>query len=367
MRMMLEKPSYETGQNWYGLGLDVQHSGDTWGHTGEMDGTSASFQHHCSGFSWTILFNSWSHDSDIDGLIKYALSTVSIWPLWQRSNSIVPDHEFEIVSDDGYQVINVLYPHIKLKELIDQMRMKNYCIKWISSMIYKTRTVFNIIWHKQTVSSEDCIFVDLKMNIAILQIQKASEEGYRITLMDCYMVKNVPHFLIIWEKTQTHDQKVFLLRQMDSCYLKLLEEFKNSDYKLDIQCVLVDNISDNQLVSAVFTKRDTPGHKSISWLQITSENFQFEMSRLSVKCYEPIFLQFYNDHSKEEASVSAVWHLKSELYAPCFQRNGVSKFGFMYELRESCTQKLPLLFLNSYYNEGIVNFAAVWASQEWTF
>ncbi|KAL5009994.1 hypothetical protein ScPMuIL_012299 [Solemya velum] len=372
LTLMVEKPSYETGQNWYGLGLDVQHGGATWGHTGEMDGTSSTFQHHFSGLSWTILFNSWSHDSDIDGLIKYAISTVSIWPLWQRSNGIIPDQEYEIISDDGFQIVNVLFPHEKLIELINEMKIKNYAIKWISSMVYKSTTVFNIIWNKLTVSHENqtpmFIFVDLKEKNAKFKIQKASEKGYFITLLDCYMVHNVPHFLILCEKKiHINDQKVFLWRKIDSDYLGIVEEYMNSDYKLEIQCVLVDYNSHDQFVSAVFTKIETPGpNKTISWLQITSENFQFELSRLAVKCYELIFLQFYNDFRKEEPSVSAIWCKKSDLCTQCLQRNGVSRFGFLYELRESCKEKLPLLFLTGYYSEGVVNFAGVWGSSNWT-
>lgn len=47
VRAMLARPAYEEGHEWYGLGLDVQNDGKTWGHTGAMEGTCATVQVSC--------------------------------------------------------------------------------------------------------------------------------------------------------------------------------------------------------------------------------------------------------------------------------------------------------------------------------
>jgi len=91
---MIQQPTYEpeTSREWYGLGLDVQDGGCSWGHTGAMEGTSTTYLHHKSGFSWVLLLNSWSRDMDMDGLVKYALSQVSVWDLWEPETTMTNYH-----------------------------------------------------------------------------------------------------------------------------------------------------------------------------------------------------------------------------------------------------------------------------------
>lgn len=72
---------YEKGDSWYGLGLDVADEGCSFGHTGNMEGTSSTLYHFKNGLTWAMLMNAWAKDTDYDGLIKYALSTVRILPL----------------------------------------------------------------------------------------------------------------------------------------------------------------------------------------------------------------------------------------------------------------------------------------------
>ncbi|KAL3882794.1 hypothetical protein ACJMK2_029101 [Sinanodonta woodiana] len=77
---MLERPAYEHGDTWYGLGLDTEDAGQTYGHTGAMEGTSTTLYRFRNGFTWAFLLNSWSKDMDLNGLIKYALSTLYSQP-----------------------------------------------------------------------------------------------------------------------------------------------------------------------------------------------------------------------------------------------------------------------------------------------
>ena len=74
--LMLSRPYYEppTSRDWYGLGLDVQDNGATWGHTGAMEGTCCTVQRHSSGISWAFILNAWAKDIDLDRVVKHALS-----------------------------------------------------------------------------------------------------------------------------------------------------------------------------------------------------------------------------------------------------------------------------------------------------
>lgn len=76
VKQILKCPPYEHGRDWYGLGFDAQDWGKTWGHTGAMEGTCGTVQCHHSGLAWAFLLNAWATDSDLDGVVKLALTSV---------------------------------------------------------------------------------------------------------------------------------------------------------------------------------------------------------------------------------------------------------------------------------------------------
>ena len=69
------------------------------------------------------------------------------------------------------------------------------------------------------------------------------------------------------------------------------------------------------------------------------------------------YLQFYC--TKSEPKVGGVWSSR-KTNKPCFQRHDVSKYGFLYELRESLKQNRTVKFVSSYQYEGVVYFNAIW-------
>jgi hypothetical protein len=77
VELMLERPQYEaaSSRDWYGLGLDVLDFGSTFGHTGAMEGTCGTVQHYSSRLTWVFLLNAWAADMDLDGVVKFALSS----------------------------------------------------------------------------------------------------------------------------------------------------------------------------------------------------------------------------------------------------------------------------------------------------
>ena len=152
---MLKKPEYEKGNNWYGLGFDVQDDGHSWGHTGAMEGTSTTYLHHKSGMAWALLFNAWAKDMDIDGLIKYSLSYVDGMPLWTPS-SVINDTEYDIFikSADEFQATNILMPFDKADYIIDRMKKEHYIIKYINITVLRNGRYLNILWEKNVDNTE---------------------------------------------------------------------------------------------------------------------------------------------------------------------------------------------------------------------
>ena len=69
------------------------------------------------------------------------------------------------------------------------------------------------------------------------------------------------------------------------------------------------------------------------------------------------YLQFYS--TKDEPKVGGVWSARKTT-KPCFQRHDVSRYGFLYELRESLKKNMTVRFVSSYQYEGVIYFNAIW-------
>lgn len=68
------------------------------------------------------------------------------------------------------------------------------------------------------------------------------------------------------------------------------------------------------------------------------------------------YIQFYR--KGDEPCISAVWHKKK--FHNVFQRHDVTKYGFLFELRETLQSNRKVLFVSAYENEGVVYFSTLW-------
>ena len=341
---MIQKPSYEHGQQWYGCGLDVQDNSLSWGHTGAMDGTSTTVHHHKSGLSWALLFNSWSKDMDMDGLIKYALSMISDLPLWTGSNIFNKN----IVKSEK-QIVYVLVP---IQDIYNIMKtLEGYFISHINMIDYGGSLCVNVVWTKTL--NKHLIFID--KNIKDIQhfVKTCNFCNTYVYLFESYYFRNDIYYIVgLRDNSVNVIQEIYVNLDVQE-HLKQLETMKKLRYTLKHQSVVVS--VDSLSVSSVYDKEES---NTVSWLQLTMENFVFELGKNSVKNLAPIYVNCFT--VKDEPYVSAIWFPGQ--HKTYFQRHDVSIYGFLYELFETAKDNIYAEKMCGYYNEGVLNFLAVWST-----
>ena len=145
---MLACPKFERGSEWYGLGLDVEDKGHTWGHTGYMDGTTTTFKRHKDGFSWVLLFNAGATDQDLDGLVRFALS--SSLPCVNSiglKNNLENFEGFEILSKDCAQIYHIMIPLRDVEAIASSLKSQGYYMHDIDIVAYENEYFVNMIWN----------------------------------------------------------------------------------------------------------------------------------------------------------------------------------------------------------------------------
>lgn len=147
---MLACPKFEKGSEWYGLGLDVEDEGQTWGHTGYMDGTTTTFRRDKSGYSWVLLFNAGATDQDLDGLVRFALSSLQLSSNLSGLKYMGENvRNFEIISSkDGAQVYHILIPLRDVNGLACAMKSKGYYMQDTDLVEYENEYYVNMIWNR---------------------------------------------------------------------------------------------------------------------------------------------------------------------------------------------------------------------------
>ena len=232
----------------------MSDSGASFGHTGNMDGTSATLHHDGNGLTWALLMNAWAKDTDYDGLIKYALSTVWTLPMWQDINI---EDEFLVFSADFIQCIRILLPHSKVLEHIEFMKAKGYSLTHINALSLSDNVLFNLIWDKPKIPKfEWVVYLDICMNNFENFVKTLCMKKLHVILLESYIInEDVLHIFIAEKWTSSEpDQKIYCTEEKtkQSCHRKLFCTYFEMGYYLKSQCIL--EFEDKVYISAVYDK-----------------------------------------------------------------------------------------------------------------
>ncbi|XP_052086879.1 uncharacterized protein LOC127724072 isoform X2 [Mytilus californianus] len=343
-RLMIERPSYELGDQWYGLGLDVQNNGLSWGHTGAMEGTSTTVHCHKSGLSWALFFNTWAKDMDLDGLMKYGLSKILHLPLWTKSLS---NNEYVVHSEE--QIVYLLLPLYNLQSYVKSFT--GYYLSQVDITEYKDSLCVNAIWKKST--SRHLVFINKNIGNIHDLVQDCNLCNAYVYMLESYCYENDIYYIIGLRESYKEVQQEICVNLNAAKHLIRMKKMKNSGFTMRAQSVA--GKLDNLFVSSVFDKENKLNF--VSWLQITMENFVFELGKNSRKNLAPVYVNCFSIGG--EPFVSAIW-IPGEK-KQYLQRHDVSIYGFLYELQESVKNQVSLEKICSYYNDGVLNFLAVWS------
>lgn len=371
-QLMLEKPPFadDDVEEWYGFGLDIQDSGSTWGHSGQMEGTSGVLTRHRGRYAWALLFNSWAKDSDLNGLVKYGLTRSGLTarhhvdagvdvpnsrvPLSSRNDSEEVTSEFddalEIISTaDNRQVIKIMVPFCHLWPLYDDLKRQGFELTWLNAMSVTDALYFNTIFFKRNENQATTLHLGLTANSCREYLER--HPNLRPIHLETYVYNNEFLYALILAPT-TGIAWVINYDLTVAQHRKDITAMFKSGYNLTVQCLT--EFRGRLHVSTIYEK--VPSGECVAMFDLKPDYYQFEFNRHAKQGGTLSYLRAY--HVKGQPRFSAIWtNQDAELSGT---RHNVSKYGFLFELGEAAQNNFYAQCISSYMWEDVVNFAASW-------
>lgn len=345
---MLDKPLFEKDtEEWYGFGLDIRDNGSTWGHSGQMEGTSSVLTRHCGGYAWALLFNSWAKDLDLDGLVKYALSCTSSVSMQPISSDLFPD---SIVTEDKRQLIKIMVPIHDFWSLYEDLTRQGFDLTWLNAYKFSDAVYFNTIFFQSgNLNSATTVYMGLTEDACrdrlnnLVGLRPFHIETYVDNNELLYAVLVTPTDGVSW--TLNYDLTVAQHR-------KNMPVMFESGYNLTVQCLT--EYKGRLHVTALYEK--VPNGECISEFDLKPDYYQFEFHKQAKDGVVLSYVRAY--HVKGQPRFSVIWtNQKAGLSGT---RHNVSKYGFLFELGEAAKNNFYAQCISCYINEDVLNFLASW-------
>lgn len=347
-KTMLDKPSFEKDtEEWYGFGLDIRNNGSTWGHSGQMEGTSGVLTRHCGGYAWALLFNSWAKDLDLDGLVKYALSRTTHVEIQPMSYSAIPD---TIRTGDNQQVIKVMIPVSAFWSFYDDLKRQGFELTWLHA--YKVADVvhFNTIFiQRSSLNSATTVYIGLTADSCRDRFD--SLVGLRPFHIETYVENNELLYAVL--VTSTNGVSWTLNYDLTVAqHRKAMPAMFKSDYNLTVQCLT--EFKGRLHVTALYEK--IPNGECIAEFDLKPDYYQFEFHKQAKQGVTLSYVRAY--HVKGKPRFSVIW--TNQIPGLSGTRHNVSKYGFLFELEEAAKKNFYAQCISCYINEDVRNFVVSW-------
>ena len=375
-KSMLGKPPFadKDAEEWYGFGLDIRDNGGTWGHSGQMEGTSGVLTRHCGGYAWALLFNSWAKDLDLDGLVKYALSRTahvarqhvtsyaipnSLVPLPSRVGSLTGGSEVSmrgigdipelILTADNRQVIKVMVPLDHFWPLYEDLKRQGFDLTWLNAFKIEDAVYFNTIFFQSSGVSTTTVCIALTADScreyleSLVNLRPFHVETYVHSNELLYAVLLTPTSGVSW--VVNYDLTVAQHR-------KNMPVMFNSGYNLTVQCLT--EFKGRLHVTALYER--VPDGECVAEFDLKPDNYQFEFNRQAKQGGTLSYVRAY--HVKGQPRFSVIWTNRSAELSGT--RHNVSKYGFLFELGEAAKNNFYAQCISCYVNEDVLNFVASW-------
>ena len=347
-KLMLEKPSFEgiDAEEWYGCGLDIRDCGTTWGHSGQMEGTSGVLTRHRSGYTWALFFNSWAKDVDLDGLLSYAVSLTSGVPEEPIFSCVLSE---SIITADHCQLIKIMLPASDFWPFYNEAKQQGLEIKWLHACSFRESVYFNTIFLKNQCNSPTTVYTGLTKESCQTYIE--SLVGLVPFHIESYVEDSELRFAILLSPTKIE-------RCVAHCDLTVTQHRKNmpvmfkNGYNLTVQCLT--EFKGRLHVTALYQK--VLNGECVAEFDLKPDHYQFEFHRQSRQGGTLSYVRAY--HVKRQPRFSVIWTNQSTELSGT--RHHVSKYGFLYELGEAAKKNFFAQCISSYFNEGVLNFVASW-------
>ena len=347
---MLDKPSFEKDtEEWYGFGLDIRDNGSTWGHSGQMEGTSGVLTRHCEGYAWALLFNSWAKDLDLDGLVKYALSCTLCVSVQPSFSGVFPS---SITTEDKRQLIKIMVPKHDFWPLYEDVKSRGFDLTWLNAYRFANALYFNMIFFQNVyLNSAISIYIGLTKDACRERLNNLV--GLRPVHIETYVDNNDLLYALLL--TSNDGNGVSWTLDLD---LTVAQHRKNmpvmfkSGFNLTVQCLT--EYKGRLHVSVLYEK--VANGECIAEFDLKPDYYQFEFHKQTKEGLMLSYAKAY--HVKGQPRFSVIWtNEKAEISGT---RHNVSKYGFLFELREAAKKNFYAKCVSCYNNEDVLNFLASW-------
>ncbi|XP_005099997.1 uncharacterized protein LOC101853004 [Aplysia californica] len=398
----LSRPCFESGHDWYGLGWDVQDDGQSFGHTGGMEGTCSSLYRHRSGISWAFLLNAWATDWDLNGIIKCGLCFVDNVDIFRPSVSTLslPGGGVQISTSEGSQIILIDVDKCTALNVVESFKQKSFVPVWInmishnvfdfksqefrgkvdSDNLREKETEFEQEVRKRYIIVLDRIVPEENFIVFLDESQSKLEDAlnthcnlnYSISFLDSFRsTANDLRFSAVLRMGKDFQKNTYILSTKAEEYLKQAKQLIKTH---DFLSQSVTEVNGELYVSSLLTKKEerkkvksgcssgsgkpaSHDSKSVFWVQITPENFITELNNQIKKGRSLSYVKFYCAGGKPW--VSGCWLPAGP--RDRYHRSALSKYGLVPELLEAAENNLTLQCLSEYSEEdGSVYYAAFW-------
>ena len=237
----------------------MQDWGKTWGHTGAMEGTCGTVQHHHSGVSWALLLNAWASDMDLDGVVKFALSSAQHLSPFPRDVAVMQGQMMAVRTACERQCILAHVCHEKLDLRISENKQRGYELVWVgvNSVDLKRGKdlTFNVIFHKAADLCEKRVLLAESSQLRAA-LRDFSVGGFYPDCVSSFLKGDDMFVMVILSK----QEECSSIQEVDisipaNDYVRLLTKRRKCGFRVLSQSVVQCRQSEDLLVTAVMEKK----------------------------------------------------------------------------------------------------------------
>lgn len=372
IQAMIEAPGYvgSDEQTWYGLGVLVGEGGDTWWHSGSLDGSTAVATHDGqTGMTWTVLMNAQLVHNDLNDLIRYAIRKipsslrgddppVANMSVAQRAATF---SFAEAMANDESYLVKLMLPEDRLDFYVQLFGSKRYRLVWLSAIADAKTVHFNTIWRRNDPQSPIRwkAFAGLSGEQFDRRVQSKRRQGYRLSTLETYVSAQRLRYAAIFERdgeAQLQQQRTEWIAYHDYDPPRhKMHFFRNlqAGYRITVQAVT--EVRGRLSVAAVYERRPEVDDVRVR-MGLTASEYALELQRQAKLDRIPSYVKAYEYGG--ETRFSGIWGARqSTAWAASYD---LTRYALLNRLADYAELNVPLACVTAYHDGETLKFAALW-------
>jgi len=355
----------------YGLGVVVEDGGQSYWHSGTLDGSTSVVAHDLHGFTWAALVNSKLEPNDLGDFIRHAVhaafkanirataydakmendaTSTDIEPLAVSFHNPEVVQHVDSVSADGRVLIRLVIPDYKFSEVVALVSSTQYKLVWIDAFEEFGYIFFNVIW-AQNDGTKWVAYHDLTSSRYRKRFKSHVAHGYRLAHVESYVSRRRLRYAAIfikdvWPEWKTYDGYSPHRHKLE--FYRLMKD----GYRLIVQSVV--EYRGQLYVTAVYDRiylGDTRVRLGLS-LEEFAEELEHHLLSGRILSYVAAY------EMRGLVKFSAIWAPKTTRYWAVSRT--MTKYTLYNKIEEYAVVNIPLACVTAYHVNDVLHFAALW-------